>query len=243
MTSWQRTPGCPSLPKLTSACRVLYQFSFPKIDVSYLHEPSRKKRRSCEVESAKRKKAPLLTRGEREDRGLLLPSMTNFTFWLYYYYYYVQYKRSLFEVYADENDRQYAKRIFEMRRARDFPLPRKHSIVNTECSRTSASKLVHPSSSRNEQCISQILFCGETISRSTSRKIKKRDACAKRDTKGVVSFLETKVAIETVIRGISEQRIIHRMIVSNYSLHTSDRWFARVCGASWGGRVSRGTLL
>lgn len=135
----------------------------------------------------------------------------------------MQYKRSLFVIFADENDRQYAKRIFGMRRGRDFPPPRKCSIVNTECPRTSASELVHPSSSRNERCTSQILFCGETISRSTSRKIKKRDACAKRNAKGVVSFLETKVAIETVIRGIPEQRVIHRMIVSNYSLHTSDR--------------------
>lgn len=53
---------------------------------------------------------------------------------------------------------------------------------------------------------------------------KKKRACETgRKGAGGVSFLKTKVAIETVSRGIPEQRVIHSMIVSNYSLHTSDR--------------------
>lgn len=146
-------------------------------------------------------------------RGLLPlpPSLTHFTSRLYYYY--VQYKRSLSPWSADENDRRYVKCVFGMC---NFPPPRERSIVSP---RTSASEpvlslffakraayLADPLSRRNDLALD---LAGDK---------KKRRACGR----GVVSRNQSSDR-KTVTRGIPERRVIHRMIVSNYSLHTSDR--------------------
>lgn len=173
-TPWRCVPGCPGLPNLASACRVLCQLSFPK-DASLragnegVAKPSRAYR-----SPAKRKRSPLLVRGGREGRGLPLPlSLTNFTPRLsYYYYYYVQYKQSLFPWSRI--------RIFGLRRARGFPPPRKRSTVRRG---RSASEPVRSSSSRNEWRSSLILSRGETnnLALDFAGDKKWRRARAKRD--------------------------------------------------------------
>lgn len=114
-----------------------------KTDASYLHDPSRGKRRGREAElervsSAREgdKRVRYSLAEGRVVRGLLPlpPSLTHFTSRLYYYY--VQYKRSLSPWSADENDRRYVKCVFGMC---NFPPPRERSIVSP---RTSASEPV-----------------------------------------------------------------------------------------------------